>query len=65
MDHLRIYNDRHGQQLSSKNFRDAFIRVMREEKEEIESRINNITMATSFQPPVPMNAQNKYANMSL
>ena len=51
--------------MSSKRLRDAVIRVMKEEEEEIESNINNITMDTSFQSPVAMNSQNKDANMSL
>ena len=38
---------------------------MEEEEEEIESNINNITMDTSFQSPVDVNAQKKDANMSL
>ena len=56
LDHLNEYNDRHGQQMSNKNLRDAVIRVMKEEEEEIESNINNITMDTSYQSPVAMNA---------
>ena len=38
---------------------------MEEEEEEIENNINNITINTSFQSPVALNAQNKYATMSL
>ena len=38
---------------------------MVEEKEEIESNINNITMDTSLQSPVAVNAHKKDANTSL
>ena len=38
---------------------------MKEEEEEIESKINNITMDASFQTPVAMNEKQKDANMSL
>ena len=65
LDHLNGYNDRHGQLFPSKKLRDAVIRVMKEEEEEIESNINNFTMDTSFQSPIAMNAQNKDENMSL
>ena len=38
---------------------------MEEEEEEIENNINKITIYTSFQSPVALNSQNKYATMSL
>ena len=38
---------------------------MEEKEKETKSNINNITMETSFQSPVAMIAQKKYANMSL
>ena len=38
---------------------------MEEEKEEIERNINNITRDTSFQSPIAICVQNKYANLSL
>ena len=65
LEHLKKYNERHSQRLSSKKLRDAVIRVMEKEEEEIESHTNNITMDTSFKSPVPMNAKKKDANMSL
>ena len=57
LDHLNKYNDCHGQILSSKNTKEAVIRVMQEEEEEIERNINKITCNTSFQSPVAMNVQ--------
>ena len=65
LDHINKHNERHGEKLSSKTFRDAVIRFMEEEEEEIENYIYNITMDTSFQSPVAMNAQKKDANISL
>ena len=65
LDHLNEYNDRHSQILSSKNFKEAVLRVMEEEEEEIERNINNITCDTSFESPVTMNVQKKDANWSL
>ena len=65
LDHLNEYNDHHGQKLPNKKLRDAVIRVTEEEEEEIKSHINNITIDTSFQSPVAMNAKKKDANMSL
>ena len=38
---------------------------MEEGKEDIESNINNITIDTSFQSSISMNAQKKDAKMSL
>ena len=65
LDHLNKYNDRHGQILSSKNLKEAVLRVMEEREEEIERNTNNITCDTSFQSPIAMNVQKKDANMSL
>ena len=36
---------------------------MEEEEEDYESNVNNVTIDTSFQSPVAINAQNKYTNM--
>ena len=49
---LNKYQDHHSQILSSKKLKEAVIRVMEQEKEEIERNINNITCDTSFQSPV-------------
>ena len=65
IDHLNVYQDRHGQRLSSKNIKEAVFRVTEQQEEEIECNINNITCDTSFQPPVTMNVQKKYENWSL
>ena len=54
LDHLNEYHNRHGQILSSKNIKEAVLRVMEEEEEEIERNINNITCDTSFQSIVAM-----------
>ena len=62
LDHLNGYQDRHGQRLSSKNLKEAVIRVMEQEEEEIERNINSITCDTSFESPVTMNVQKKDAN---
>ena len=43
LDTLTEYKDRHGQQLSSENLREAVFRVMYEVEEEMERNINNIT----------------------
>ena len=43
LDYLNKYNDRRGQSLSNKNFKEAVLRVMEEEEEKIERNINNIT----------------------
>ena len=64
LDRLNEYNDRHGQRLSSKKLKEAVLRVMVEEEEEIECSINNITCDTSFQSPISMNVQKKDANRS-
>ena len=42
LDHLNEYQDRRNQRLSSKNLKEAVLRVT-EEEEEIERNINNIT----------------------
>ena len=52
LDTLNKYQDRHGQRLSSKNIKEAVLRVMEEEEEEIKCNINNITCDTSFQSHV-------------
>ena len=65
LDHLNKYNDRHGERLSSKHIKEAVLRVMDDEEEEIERNINNIICSTSFQSPFAMNVQKKYANLSL
>ena len=43
LDHLNEYHDFHGQRLSSKKLKEAVLRVMEQEDEEIEPNINNIT----------------------
>ena len=55
LDTLNKYQDRHGQRLSSKKLKEAVLRVMDEEEEEIERNINNITCDTSFKSPVTKN----------
>ena len=65
LDTLNKYQDRHGQRLSSKNLKEAVLRVMEQQEEEIKRNINNITCDTSFQSPVTMNVQKKDANWSL
>ena len=45
---LNKYQDRHGQRLSSKNSKEDVLRVMDEEEEEIEHKINNIICDTLF-----------------
>ena len=45
--------------------KEAVIRVMEQQEEEIEHNINNITCNTSFESPRTMNAQKKGANWSL
>ena len=46
LDHLNEYHDCHGQILSSKNLKEAVLRVMEQQEEEIERNINNITYDT-------------------
>ena len=65
LDHLKKYHDHHGQRFSSKKLKEAVLRFMETEKEEIERNINNSTCDTSFQSPVAMNIQKKDANLSL
>ena len=62
---LNIYQDLHGQRLSSKKLKEAVLRVMDEEEEGMERNINNITCDTPFQSPVTKNVQKKDANCSL
>ena len=64
-DTLNKYQDRHGQRLSRKNQKEAVLRVMEQEEEEIERNINNITCNTPFQSPVNKNVQKKDENWSL
>ena len=45
---LKKYQDCHGQIFSSKNTKEAVIRVMEQQEEGIERNINNITCDTSF-----------------
>ena len=52
---LNKYQGRHGQILSSKNLKEAVLRVMEQEEEGIERNINKITYDTSFQSPVTNN----------
>ena len=65
LDTLNRYQDRHGQILSSKNLKEAFIRVMDEEEEDIERNINNVTCDTPFQSPVTKSVQKKDTSWSL
>ena len=62
---MEEYQDRQGQRLSSKNLKEAVLRVMEQQQEEIEHNLNNITCDTSFQSPVTNNEQKKHANWSL
>ena len=55
LDHLKDYNDRHGERLFSEKLRDSTIRVTLEEEENDQNNINNVTTDTSFQSPVAMN----------
>ena len=52
LEHLNEYHDNNSQRLSSKNIKEAVLRVMEEEEEEIKCNINNITCDTSFQSHV-------------
>ena len=65
LDHLNKYMDCHGQRLSSKNLKEAVLRVMEQEEEQIERNINNIACDTSFKSPITMNVQKKDAKLSL
>ena len=46
------YQDCHGQRLSSRELKEAVLRVMEQQEEEIKRNVNNITCDTSFQYPV-------------
>ena len=59
LDTLNKYQDRHGQRLSNKKLKEAVLRVMDEEEEEIERNINNITCNNPFQSPVTKNVKKK------
>ena len=65
LDHLHRYQDFHDQRLSSKNLKEAVLRVTEQQEEEIERNINNITCDTSFESPITMNVQKKDVNWSL
>ena len=65
LDTLNTYQDRCGKRFSSKKLKEAVLRVMDEEEEEIERNINNITCHTPLQSPVTKNVQNKDTNWSL
>ena len=65
IDHLNEYNNHKGQILSSKIFKEAVLRVMEEEEQEIKRNNNIITCDTSFKYPNAMNVQKKDAKMSL
>ena len=65
LEHLNEYNDLHGQIFPVKNLKEDVLQVMEEEGEEIERNINNITCYTSFQSPITINVQKKYANLSV
>ena len=60
-DHLNEYHDRHSQRLSSKNLKEAVLRDMEQEEEEIKRNINNIKCDNSSESPVTMNVQKKDA----
>ena len=62
LDHLNGYQDCHGQRFSSKNLKEAVLRVMEQEEEELERNINSITCDTSFESPVTMNVKRKMQN---
>ena len=57
LDIINRYQDRQGQIFSRKNLKEAVLRVMEQEEEEIKRSINNITFDTSFKSPVTMNVQ--------
>ena len=65
IDHLNEYHNHHGQRLSSKKLKEAVLRVMEQQEEEIERNINNITCYTSFQSPAAINVHKKDKNLSL
>ena len=55
LDTMHKYKNRHGQILSSKKLKEAVLRVMDEEEEEIKRNKNNITCDTPFHSPVTKN----------
>ena len=59
LDTLNKYQDCHGQKLTSKKLKEAVLRVMDKEEEEIEYNINKISCDTPFQSPVTKNIQKK------
>ena len=63
MDHLNKHNRHHGKPLF-KNLQEAVIRIMEEEEDDAKNNVNNVTKDTSFQSPVSVSAQNKYANIT-
>ena len=65
LDTLNKYQYRHGQRFSSKNIKEAVLRIMDEEEEEMERNINNVTCDTPFQSLVTKSVQKKYASWSL
>ena len=65
LDTLNRYQDCHGQRLSSAKLKEAVLRIMDEEEEEMERNINNITCDTPFQSPVTKTVHKKDANWSL
>ena len=65
LDTLNRYQDCHGQRLSSKKLKEAVLRVMYKEEEDIERNINNVTCDTTFQYPVTKSVQKKDASWSL
>ena len=63
-DTLNRYQDRHGQRFSSKKLKEAVLRVMDEEEEDIEHNINNVICDTPFQSPLTKIVQKKDASWS-
>ena len=59
IDNLNEYQYRHSQSLYIKKLKEAVLRVMEQEEEEIERNINNITSDTSIESPVTVNVQKK------
>ena len=59
IDTLNRYQDRHGQRFSSEKLKEAVLRVMDEEEEDIKRNINNITCDDPFQFPGTKNVQRK------
>ena len=62
---LNRYQDRQVQIFSSKNLKEAVLRIMDEEEEDIERNINNVTCNTPFQSPFIKSVQKKDASWSL